>query len=154
VESYELWLKVDNMPYSKITSLSDFKYEYINQNNGFEHCFVIKAIEKGGNQSYSWSNVDCITFAPQIYPYNVITPNEDSKNEMFIIKNIEYYPNSVLSIFNRWGKKIAEFKGYQNNWKGFDHGSILPNSTYYYVLELNDSRSNQPFINGMINILR
>ena len=33
---------------------------------------------------------------------NVITPNGDGINDVFYIENIDKYPNSVLTILNRW----------------------------------------------------
>jgi gliding motility-associated-like protein len=156
VEAYEIYLDIDSNGFQLIetisTSINDF--EFASKDLGFEHCFKVKALESGGNNAYSWSNIQCITFIPELYPYNIITPNNDKLNDFFVIENIEHYPNSVLTIFNRWGNKIYETKGYQNNWGGYKSGNILPNSTYFYVLELNAPRVGRDYINGMISILR
>ncbi|HLF34911.1 MAG TPA: gliding motility-associated C-terminal domain-containing protein [Cyclobacteriaceae bacterium] len=154
VWNYEIWLSIDEQPYEMISGQGSPGYFYTKQNSGFEHCFAVKAIENKGSESYSWSNTACVTLPPDIFPYNVITPNGDAKNETFVIRNIEYYPNSVLSIYNRWGKKITEFRGYQNNWTGTDNGETVPNATYFYILELNEPRAESPNINGMISVLR
>ena len=130
------------------------KYIFESKDLGFEHCFKLIANESAGNSAYSWSNISCVTFVPFLFPYNIITPNNDDKNETFWIENIEHYPNSVLTIFNRWGQKIYETRGYGNNWGGKYNGQILPNSTYYYVLELNEPRADRETINGTITILR
>ena len=156
VESYELYLKVDDGEFEKIGELSEnqLSYTFLSDDLGFEHCFKIRANETGGNHAYSWSNIDCITFIPELYPYNIITPNGDGKNDIFQIDNIEHYPNSLLTIINRWGRKIYETRGYKNNWGGMYNEEILPNSTYFYVLELNEPRVELKTINGMITILR
>ena len=156
VELYELYMSVDGGEFKNIGDLSSGQLNYTFESNdlGFEHCFVVKAIESGGNDAYSWSNIGCITFIPELYPYNIITPNGDGKNDTFHIDNIEHYPNAELTIFNRWGRKLYQTRQYQNNWGGMYNGQILPNSTYYYVLELNEPRSSDKNINGTISILK
>ncbi len=156
VELYELYMSVDGGEFKNIEDLSSGQLDHTFTSNdlGFEHCFVVKAIESGGNDAYSWSNIGCITFIPELYPYNVITPNGDEKNDTFHIDNIEHYPNAELTIFNRWGRKLYQTRQYQNNWGGMYNGQILPNSTYYYVLELNEPRSQDKTINGTISILK
>ena len=145
--SYENWT-------NGVDSYDQLAYSFESDDMGFEHCFKIKANESAGNDAYSWSNISCITFIPQLYPYNIITPNGDGKNDTFHIDNIEHYPNALLKIFNRWGKKIFETREYQNNWGGVYNDQILPNSTYYYSLELNESRVSEKTINGMVSILK
>lgn len=63
---------------------------------------------------------------------NVITPDGKGSllNETFYIENLDRFPVSALSIFDRWGKKIFEASNYQNNW----NGSKYPDGVYYYVL--------------------
>jgi gliding motility-associated-like protein len=156
VEAYELFLMVDDGGFEPVGELSasQLSYNFISNDLGFEHCFKIRATESGNSQAYSWSNFSCITFIPELYPYNIITPNGDNKNDTFQIDNIEHYPNSRLTIINRWGRKIYETRGYDNTWGGMHNGEILPNSTYFYILELNEPRSDLQTINGMITILR
>jgi len=62
----------------------------------------------------------------------VFTPNGDSYNETLFFKNLKYQPNNHLIIFNRWGNKIYEKEGYQNDWNGDKHAE----GTYFYVLTL------------------
>jgi gliding motility-associated-like protein len=67
---------------------------------------------------------------------NVITPNGDSYNDVFFIKNLDEYPKSELIIFNRWGKIIYQNSDYQNNWDGTKHSD----GTYFYILTLNNGK--------------
>jgi gliding motility-associated-like protein len=149
-------MSVDGDAFKMIGDLSSsqLSYTFTSSDLGFEHCFVVKAFENRGNNAYSWSNINCITFIPELYPYNIITPNGDGKNDTFHIDNIEHYPNAELTIFNRWGKKVYQTREYMNNWGGLHNGQILPNSTYYYVLELNEPRSPDKTINGTVSILK
>ena len=58
---------------------------------------------------------------------NVITPNGDGINDAFYITNIEFYPNSEIKIYNRWGKRVYESQNYQGDWDGdrLDEGILL-----------------------------
>lgn len=77
---------------------------------------------------------------------NIITPNEDGANDFFKIKNIEYHPNSSLTIFDRWGKKVYENKNYANEWKA----DGLNDGTYFYVLDVPDDKK----YNGFVQVAR
>ena len=50
--------------------------------------------------------------ADLIFP-NIITPNGDGKNDVFAIKNMNPLLPNVLSIYDRWGKKVYEKVNYQ-----------------------------------------
>ena len=76
---------------------------------------------------------------------NIFTPNGDNTNDLFIIANLEYYPNSHLQIFNRWGKKIYDSPDYQNDW----NGSNYSDGVYYFILD-----SNSKLYTNFITILR
>jgi gliding motility-associated-like protein len=78
-------------------------------------------------------------------PYQAVSPNGDNDNDVFVIRNIEKFPNNTVSIFNRWGVAVYEVDGYgQNNqfFRGTSEGRItisqgeqLPVGTYFYVIE-------------------
>ncbi len=61
---------------------------------------------------------------------NVITPNGDGENDIFVINNIEAFPDSRITVYNRWGNKVLDQVGYQNDWYPKDE----PSGTYYYVI--------------------
>lgn len=80
--------------------------------------------------------------------HNGISANADGQNDGFTIENIEGYPKNNLKIFNRWGVLVYEKDGYTNS-EPFDGnsngratinaGSKLPQGTYYYILEYQDT---------------
>jgi gliding motility-associated-like protein len=61
---------------------------------------------------------------------NIFTPNDDGKNDVFKLKDLESYPGSQLIVFNRWGNEVYRSDNYLNNW----NGSNLAEGTYYYLL--------------------
>jgi gliding motility-associated-like protein len=79
-----------------------------------------------------------------IFP-NVITPNGDGKNDVFEIINSDKFPNSLLQVYNRWGKLVFEQQNYGNKWDG----SNLADGTYFYIFKYLDK-----VYNGSLTILR
>lgn len=153
VDHYEIWLSLDSAEFVLLETTSDLQYDYSPNNGGFDHCFYITAIERDGNQSTSFSNHTCVEFIPQIHTYNIITPNTDAFNENFTIDNIEHYPNSKLTILNRWGQMVFETVGYKNNWNGKISGKTASTGTYYYELNLNEPRNEIKSVKGYFSIL-
>ncbi len=66
------------------------------------------------------------------------TPNGDNINDTWIIKNIENFPNAVVSVYNRFGHEVFKAVNYVNNWDGTfkSNSEKLPPGSYYYVIEL------------------
>ncbi len=83
---------------------------------------------------------------------NTMTPNGDGANDMFYIEGIAAYPNSILKVYNRWGNKVYEKRGYANNWYGNYQGTPLPVGTYYYTLQFGNP--DQKNIKGYIALLK
>ncbi|HNQ20557.1 MAG TPA: gliding motility-associated C-terminal domain-containing protein, partial [Bacteroidales bacterium] len=86
----------------------------------------------------------------EIFIPNVITPNNDGINDFFQITNLEYYPNSQIKIYNRWGKKIYENEDYKGDWDGDNHSE----GTYYYIFRLNYGHGKIEEYHGTITIIR
>ena len=71
------------------------------------------------------------------------SPNGDGKNDGFVIKGLEYYPDNELVIFNRWGDEVFKAAPYRNDWDGQSqgkgltlYGTQLVEGTYFYILTL------------------
>jgi gliding motility-associated-like protein len=83
---------------------------------------------------------DCPQPELPIEIYNIFTPNGDTKNDVFFIKNLP--ANSALQIFNRWGGRVYESSNYNNEWDG---GGV-PDGTYYYILVLPSKENYHGFV--------
>lgn len=66
--------------------------------------------------------------------FTIITPNGDHQNDMFIIENLRYHPNTSLTIFDRWGRSVYKTADYQNTYTGEGTSDGL----YYYLCKLPD----------------
>ena len=83
------------------------------------------------------------------YP-KFFTPNGDSYNDVWTIKNIDLYPKSLISIFDRYGKLIYQFKGNKRGWDGKLNSKDLPSTDYWFVITLENDR----IIKGHFTLLR
>ncbi len=88
--------------------------------------------------------VDFINPTKLFFP-NVITPNEDTKNEFYIVD--EVIMGSEFEVFNRWGQSVYYSKNYQNNW----NADGLSTGNYFYVVKKNCKHS---LIKGFVTVLR
>jgi gliding motility-associated-like protein len=68
---------------------------------------------------------------------NALTPNGDGINDLWIIENIELFPDAIAWIYNRWGQEVYYDNPYRNPWDGFYKGKILPSGTYLYIIQTN-----------------
>jgi len=75
---------------------------------------------------------------PTLINRSAFSPNFDGVNDTWTLTNIEYYPNSVVKVYNRWGSRVLEVEGYANSWDGTFDGAALPDGTYFFVAELNE----------------
>ncbi len=69
------------------------------------------------------------------YP-SFFTPNGDGYNDTWVIKNIKLKPNTVISIFDRFGKLVKQFNSNSEGWNGTFNGQNLPATDYWFTLTL------------------
>ncbi|MFM2225362.1 MAG: hypothetical protein RJA07_1564 [Bacteroidota bacterium] len=69
-----------------------------------------------------------------------MSPNNDKKNDLFIINCALQYPNNEIVIFNRWGNEVYSAKPYKNEWDGTYQNQPLPDGTYFYIFKFNDNK--------------
>ena len=80
---------------------------------------------------------------------NILTPNGDGKNDTWVVKDIELYPDNNVTVYDRGGRAVYTKHGYKNDWSGTVNGQPLQEGTYYYVVNL----GHRQFL-GYITILK
>ncbi len=69
-----------------------------------------------------------------------VSPNNDGRNDFYVIRGIEIYPENSLTVFNRWGNIVYTQNDYQNNWNGTNsNGEPLPDGTYFVLFLVPDA---------------
>ncbi|MCL3778759.1 T9SS type B sorting domain-containing protein, partial [Prolixibacteraceae bacterium JC049] len=72
----------------------------------------------------------------------LLTPNGDGINDVFVIEDIDRFPDNELIVFNRLGVKVFSMKRYDNSWAATSGSNAIggkgtiPPGTYYYLLVL------------------
>lgn len=93
-----------------------------------------------------------VEIVPGIVFPDGITPNGDNINDTWIIDYIEFFPEAVVQVYNRWGEMLFNSQGYAVPWDGKYEGKDLPVGTYYYVIDLH-TPGIEPYT-GPITIVR
>jgi len=70
---------------------------------------------------------------------NVVTPNNDNKNDLFVIKNLMDWDNRSITIMNRWGKVVYQNLDYKNDW----NGGKVADGVYFGILNISDGDLNE-----------
>lgn len=83
--------------------------------------------------------------------FNAFSPDGDGRNDKWIIRNLDLYPDNELTIFNRWGDEVFKTKAYSSE-KAWD-GSNLGAGTYFYVLHVNVNGSDKAY-KGFITMVK
>ncbi len=71
---------------------------------------------------------------------NVITPNNDGKNDFLVFRGVDPKQDNKLVVFDRAGDVKYTKENYQNDWSGIDKkGEALNKGTYYYTFTNGDN---------------
>ncbi|RBL89745.1 T9SS type B sorting domain-containing protein [Chitinophaga flava] len=82
---------------------------------------------------------------------NILTPNGDGKNDKWVIRNLDSYPNNEVTIYDRTGRVVFHRRNYSNDWDGTLNGRPLSEGTYYYLLKIDGT---DKVAKGFITIIR
>ncbi len=86
---------------------------------------------------------------------NVVTPNQDGKNDVFAPIRSNNIRSMNTRIYNRWGKEVFSTDQLTIDWKGTTHsGNIVPNGVYFWVIKYTDVNGNKATMNGTVTVLR
>jgi gliding motility-associated-like protein len=89
----------------------------------------------------------------QLIP-NAFSPNGDGSNDTWELDFLNLlYPNAQVEIYNRWGQQLYFSEGTYTAWDGTYQGEMVPDGTYFYIINLNDSENTPPF-KGALLLLR
>ncbi|MEL1244103.1 choice-of-anchor L domain-containing protein [Flavobacterium sp. DGU11] len=68
------------------------------------------------------------------------TPNGDGVNDTWRIPYSYNRPGIFVTVFDRYGKIIKGFNGYEQGWDGTYDGKPLPATDYWFLIELENGR--------------
>lgn len=98
---------------------------FFNVSSG-EHIITVKDV---------LGNCNDITLTAIVLKYpKFFTPNGDGFNDTWNIWDLRNSPNAIVSIFDRYGKFIKQFKTSGFGWDGKLNGIDLPSTDYWFVV--------------------
>ena len=85
------------------------------------------------------------------------SPNNDGIDDKWIILK-PFGTRIAVRVFNRWGSEVYSNNNYQNTWDGRSEkqhlGDMLPEGTYFYIVESIDANGVQNKFNGSLTIVK
>ncbi|MBW3127376.1 gliding motility-associated C-terminal domain-containing protein [Hymenobacter profundi] len=139
VQEYRVYRATDNAPPELVATVpgNTLRTELATGAAGFSQCFRVQAVSGDAQPLLAYSNDACVAFENKLGFYNIITPNNDGKNDVLFIDNVALYPNNTLTVFDRWGKEVYRTTNYRNTYGGEGTSSGI----HYYLFKLPDGTS-------------
>ena len=130
--------------------LSGLDDETITVKPNQNHVYVVTASTPEGCAKDATSVVQMEGSPYLIESSNILTPNGDTKNDTWVVWNINTYPGNHVKVYDLEGRVVFDREDYDNNWDGTFQGSTLSSGTYYYIINLG---SGIPIVKGTLTIL-
>ncbi|RYE37171.1 MAG: gliding motility-associated C-terminal domain-containing protein [Sphingobacteriaceae bacterium] len=128
----------------KPTAIGNYADSIVNISAGADSKIVALTGKSSSGRTNSYNN--------HLAANNVITPNGDGRNDTWVIKNIEQYPNNTVKVMDKSGNVIYNARGYNNNWDGTYNNGPLAQGTYYYIVDFGEGED--LVFKGFITIVR
>lgn len=138
------------MPYEKVTDYDGQAYTYVNEPS----TYIVKGYSQyncPANDTITFSDIElCCKFS---YP-DAFTPNNDGINDSWnpiTYGNVNAY---LLSIYDRWGKRIFMTSDPRVKWNGTYKGHLCEVGTYHYFLRANCVAGRKEETSGSFILIR
>jgi len=76
--------------------------------------------------------------APLLIIPPFFSPDGDGVNDRWEIVNINVFPNAIITIYDRFGKQLIQYKGSELGWDGRYLGRDMPTTDYWYVIDVGE----------------
>jgi gliding motility-associated-like protein len=130
----------DEVQYIIVTVVSGIgNYEYSIDGVAFQDDPKFTVVEAGAYTVTVRDKNGCGAIALQVaiikYP-RFFTPNNDGFNDVWNLKGLPLSMNPVVSIFDRYGKLLRQFRVDDLGWDGTNQGGyVLPSDDYWFSVE-------------------
>ncbi|MBS7230132.1 T9SS type B sorting domain-containing protein [Flavobacterium psychroterrae] len=129
-------------------------FEYSIDGLNFQDSNLFYNVPGGLQTAYAREKNGCgqttINFVVLVFP-SFFTPNNDSYNDLWEVTGMENYPQAEVTIFDRYGKLIAQLNSSKMSWDGTFDKTPLPASDYWYALKVDNTK---PVLRGHFSLKR
>lgn len=124
-----------------INDANELSFSHNNNGVSIAGCYAIAAVDSFGNEGPMSDSV-CIDNCPNYELPNIVTIDDDGKNDFFIPFPYKFVESINLDIYNRWGQLVYHTEDPKIGWDGTNQKSkqLVPDGVYYYVCEVNEIR--------------
>jgi gliding motility-associated-like protein len=127
------------------TGNGEYEYSLDNPNGPFHESNIFDDVTAGIHEIYVNDKKGCGLANRTVAVLGALkffTPNGDSFNEYWNIKglNSSSNKNSIIFIFDRYGKLLKQITPSSNGWDGTYMGIPMPTDDYWYIVKLEDGR--------------
>ena len=145
----------DNTVTAMVTPVSD-DYLYSINGSSFQASNVFTNIPGGDYTLTVINKFGCGEVSAQFTVVdflNYFTPNGDGYNDTWNIKGSNALDASIIRIFDRYGKLIAEIDPNGEGWNGTLNGKPLPSTDYWFTIEYTNDNITKEF-KGHFSLIR
>lgn len=89
----------------------------------------------------------------EIYIPNVFTPNNDGKNDVFLVYGTTI-ASVKMNIYTQWGQLIYQVNSTTTGWDGTYKGVAQPSGVYVYMIEVESSDGKKVMKKGTVTLIR
>jgi gliding motility-associated-like protein len=128
-----------------VSGEGDYEYSLDNINGPYQDENFFNGVSVGFHNVYVKDKNDCGISEELVsvigFP-KFFTPNNDGQNDTWQIKGVnqQFQPKTIIYIFNRHGKLLAQIDPLGAGWNGTYNGNPLPSDDYWFSVELQDGR--------------
>ncbi len=136
-----------------IIPATNANYEFSIDGINYQSKTLFTSVPKGNYIAFVRNTTTC-EYAT--YPFTILdyptffTPNGDGFNDFWNVEHLENYPNSIIYIFDRYGKLLKQIDLNSIGWNGNFNGTQLPADDYWFRLVLNENQ----IVNGHFSLKR
>lgn len=130
-----------------VTGSGDYEFALDDIAGPYQSSNLFYQVPFGLHQVYIRDIAGCATIGPiQAAVLGIpkyFTPNDDGFHDTWNIKGVSLQSNSrsIIYIFDRYGKLLAQIKPISNGWDGTFNGRQMPSDDYWYSIQFEDGRS-------------
>jgi len=132
--------------------IGDYEFVLDNEYGEYQSIPFFENVEPGIHAVYIRDRNGCgisqIEVSVIKFP-NFFTPNNDGFNDTWNVIGINsaFYSNSIIQIYSRFGKILANVHPASIGWDGLYNGREMPSTDYWFLVELVDD-------NGLVKIMK
>lgn len=139
--------------------IGDYEFALDNSNGTYQDSPTFTNVLPGEHIVYVRDKNDCGTAQVTIYVLGFprfFTPNNDGKNDTWRVLGVNstIFPESTISVYDRYGKVMTNFDAIQGGWDGSYIDHLAPSSDYWYKAQLVDANGNIRVYNGHFSLIR